>query len=185
MSPDGSQIAFVATDGGRNRLWVRPLSALTASSLPGTEDARMPFWSPDSQALGFFAAGKLLRIQATGGVPQLICEVPVATTPDWGRDGTILFAQAPDARRRGSGGVYRVPANGGTPTQLTLVQEASGESEHYWPSFLPDAVHFLYVVTTAEGPNQGRRHSLVVGSIHMPFISSDVVSLSPTSDPSK
>jgi hypothetical protein len=72
----------------------------------------MPFWSPDSQTLGFFAAGKLLRVQAAGGVPQLICEVPAATTPDWGRDGTILFAQAPDARRRGSGGIYSVPANG-------------------------------------------------------------------------
>jgi len=164
VSPDGSQIAFVATDGGRSRLWVRALSALTASSLPGTEDARMPFWSPDSQTLGFFAAGKLLRVQAAGGVPQLICEVPAATTPDWGRDGTILFAQAPDARRRGSGGIYSVPANGGTPIQLTLVQETQGESEHYWPSFLPDAVHFLYVVTTAEGPNQARRHTLVVGS---------------------
>ena len=158
-----AQIAFVATFEGRNRLWVRPLNSATARPLPGTEDARIPFWSPDGRSLGFFATGRLLRIDPAGGPPQLICAASVDTAPSWGPDDTILFAQTPDAAQQRSGGVYRVSARGGAVTQVTVVDRAKGESEHYWPSFLPDGVHFFYVATVAE-EGHDRRHVVFVGS---------------------
>ncbi len=165
LTRDGRQLAFVAAHEGRNRLWVRPLSSQDARPLDGTENARMPFWAPDGRSLGFFAAGQLLRIDPDGGPPQLICNASVDTAPTWGPDDTILFAQAPDAAQQRSGGVYRVSAAGGPVTQVTVVDPAKGESEHYWPSFLPDGVHFLYVATIADEGETRRRHTAFVGSI--------------------
>jgi eukaryotic-like serine/threonine-protein kinase len=164
LSRDGRQIAFVATYAGRNRLWVRALSSATARLLPGTEDARMPFWSPDGRSVGFFTPGKLLRVDPGGGPPQLICEAAVDTAPSWGPDDTILFAQTPDAARARSGGVYRVAAAGGPVSQVTVVDRSRGESEHYWPSFLPDGAHFFYIATIADDAPRSRHHTLFIGS---------------------
>ena len=163
VTRDGSQIAFISTYEGRNHLWVRPLRSATARPIPGTEDARIPFWSPDGKSIGFFVPGRLLRIDPGGGPPQLICAAAVDTAPSWGPDDTILFAQTPDAAQQRSGGIYRVSARGGDVTQVTVVDRAKGESEHYWPSFLPDGVHFFYVVTIAQ-EGDDRRHVVFVGS---------------------
>ena len=49
ISPDGRTLAFNATDSsGKTRIWVRPLSALTAQPLSGTEGTTRPFWSPEA-----------------------------------------------------------------------------------------------------------------------------------------
>ncbi len=163
VTRDGSQIAFISTYEGRNHLWVRPLRSPTAQPIPGTADARIPFWSPDGRSIGFFVPGRLLRVDPGGGPPQLICVAAVDTAPSWGPDDTILFAQTPDAAQRRSGGIYRVSAKGGDVTQVTVVDRSNGESEHYWPSFLPDGVHFFYVVTIAQ-EGDDRRHVVFVGS---------------------
>ena len=163
VTRDGSQIAFVSTYDGRNHLWVRPLRSPTAQPIPGTANARIPFWSPDGRSIGFFVSGRLLRIDPGGGPPQLISAAAVDTAPSWGPDDTILFAQTPDAVQQRSGGIYRVSARGGDVTQVTVVDRSKGESEHFWPSFLPDGVHFFYVVTIAQEGDE-RRHVVFIGS---------------------
>jgi serine/threonine protein kinase len=75
LSPDGRHLAFIATSGGQTMLWVRPLDALSARPLAGTENAVSPFWSPDSRVIGFFADGKLKKIEARGGAAQTLCDV--------------------------------------------------------------------------------------------------------------
>ncbi len=40
-------------------LWVRDLASGELRSLSGTEDGTMPFWSPDSRDLGFFAGNDI------------------------------------------------------------------------------------------------------------------------------
>ena len=67
MSPDGRRIAFTADVEGRRALWVRELDSLVPRVLAGTDDARFPFWSPDSRTIGFFAGGKLKKIDVAGG----------------------------------------------------------------------------------------------------------------------
>ena len=63
VSPDGRTIAFVATEhSGRTLLYVRDRGALAARALPESDDATLPFWSPDSRSIGFFAGGKLKRV---------------------------------------------------------------------------------------------------------------------------
>ena len=77
ISPDGLRLAYVAQSAeGKALLWVRSIDSLQALALPGTEDSSFPFWSPDSRMIGFFAAGKLKKIEATGGPPLTLCDAP-------------------------------------------------------------------------------------------------------------
>ena len=68
LSPDGTQLVFVATDGGGiARLWLRPLDAFYLQAADGTEGATLPFWSPDSRSVGFFRETELRRIDVGAG----------------------------------------------------------------------------------------------------------------------
>src|SRR5467141_254804 len=137
VSPDGRRIAFVSMGtNGRYLLWVRSLDTLTAQALDGTEGASSPFWSPDSRFLGFFAGGKLKKIEASGGQPITLCDAPNNRGGTWSRDGTIVFN--PGNRTA----LQKVDASGGLATAATVLGE--GEQAHMRPSFLPDGWHFLY-----------------------------------------
>ena len=139
VSPDGQRIAFVASDEfGKTRIWVRALDALSAQPLEGTEGASNPFWSPDSQSLGFFANKQLRRMDAGGGPILNLCLVEVARGASWSQDGIILFTPYVN------GGIYQVPATGGTPVRVTKIDPAGRDTSHRWPYFLPDGKHFLY-----------------------------------------
>jgi eukaryotic-like serine/threonine-protein kinase len=95
VSRDGEMLAFSATDAsGQSSLWIRPLGSAEARKMDQTEGALLPFWSPDSQFVGFWAGGKLKKIRRTGGLPEVICRVPEIAQGAWGTDGTILFAKA-------------------------------------------------------------------------------------------
>ena len=60
VSPDGKRLVFEGLEpDGQTRLWVRPLSSLTAEPVTGTEGAVSLFWSPDGRSIGFFANGNL------------------------------------------------------------------------------------------------------------------------------
>jgi len=78
LSPDGTQLAFIAQKDGKNGLWLRSLDRLDATPVPGTDDAYFPFWSPDGTAVAFFMRGKLLRTDLNGGSPTPICDAPEA-----------------------------------------------------------------------------------------------------------
>ena len=75
VSPDGRHLAFTAATGGKVQLWVRALDSTEAKALAGTQGASFPFWSPDSRFIGFFADGRLKKIEVTGGPVQTLCEV--------------------------------------------------------------------------------------------------------------
>ncbi|PYS98386.1 MAG: hypothetical protein DMF63_15995 [Acidobacteria bacterium] len=140
LSPNGETLAFVARGtSGDTSLWVRPLTAVDARQLPGTEGASFPFWSPDSRSIGFFAAGKLRKVDAVGGPTQTLADA--STDPRggaWMSDGTIVFSP------RTTAPLMRVSSTGGTVTELTKLNEAEGQNSHRWPSPLPDGKHFIY-----------------------------------------
>ena len=146
LSPNGERLAFSAVGlDGRQRLWIRPLNSTAAQALEGTDGATLPFWSPDSRSLGFFANGRLNRTEASGASPLPLCEVSSARGGSWGPDGTILFAPGT------SGPIFRIPASGGMPQRVTKLNASLGETSHRWPQFLPDGEHFLFSAGTAEG----------------------------------
>ncbi len=155
LSPDGRFLAFVATSAdGASRLWVRPLDGLSARPLAGTDDARFPFWSPDSRFIAFFAQHQLKKIQPDGGPAQLICDAPYGFGGTWNRDGDIVFA--PDAATI----LHRVAAGGGKPTPVTALDSSTQQIAHSSPSFLPDGRHFLYAVQ-----HRARGNTIEIGTL--------------------
>ena len=142
ISPNGRKLAFTVRDESRKvTLWVRALDTLTAQPLPGTEDAAMPFWSPDGRSIAFFAQGKLKKIDVEGGQPQTLCEVGQPRGGSWSRDGVILFGTL------NIGPLYRVSSSGGQAAVLTKLTQQ--QTAHRFPSFLPDGKHFFYFATGA------------------------------------
>jgi Tol biopolymer transport system component len=171
LSPDGRSLAFVGRDSaGIDFLWVRQLSELTARLLNGTEGASFPFWSPDSRHIGFFAEGKLKRIEASGGPPNSLCEAPAGRGGAWSRDGTIIFCPS-----NGTSLLYRVSASGGNPVAHTRFDSGRAEVSHRWPSFLPDSEHFIYSSRTQSGI-AGEDDAIFVGSLDTTFAPRLIVS---------
>jgi Tol biopolymer transport system component len=138
ISPDGEKIVFVATSEERPQLWLRFLNSTSARPMAGTEYASFPFWSPDSGSVGFFADGKLKRIDIDGGSVQTLAKVPVPAGGAWNRDGVIVFPMVPDSS------LFRISAFGGDPVPATQLQPQ--QTGHRFPQFLPDSRHFLYYV---------------------------------------
>jgi hypothetical protein len=116
------------------------LNQLDAQPLPGTEGAALPFWSPGSDFLGFFAGGKLRKISASGGPPIDLCEAPTGRGGTWSRDDVIIFSPNSNAP------LYRVSSGGGIPEPVTELKLDEAEWSHRWPHFLPDGRHFLFFI---------------------------------------
>lgn len=132
ISPDGQKLAFVAasSDSANPVLWLRAMDSLTPIELPSTEGANFPFWSPDSRFVGFFANGRLKKIDTLGGVAQTLSAAASPVGGTWGHDGTIVFSDRDI--------LYRVPSAGGDPVRITGQDDMSGADAAYrWPSFLP------------------------------------------------
>jgi eukaryotic-like serine/threonine-protein kinase len=150
ISPDGQRLLMrIADSSGKMTLWIRPLNSLAAQILPGTEGAQSAFWSADSRSVGFFAGGKLKRVDPAGGAAQPICESSEGRGGTWNRDGVIVFSQI------AADGLFRVSAAGGVPTLLTKPDQARQETWHRMPSFLPDGKHFLYVAGSVRREDSG------------------------------
>jgi Tol biopolymer transport system component len=150
-SPDGRHLAFVARDSktGKTWLWLRPLNSRDARRLERTEDANFPFWSPDSQTIGFFAERKLKKIAITSGAPQTICGFEGrGDGAAWGEDGMIVFAA-------GQTSLQRVSAGGGPSTPATTLDAKTGEEFHSWPQFLPGGKRLLYFGGIRDGGEGG------------------------------
>jgi Tol biopolymer transport system component len=138
-------LAITAAVNGKQQLWLRSLDALQAQPMPTTEDALLPFWSPDSRYIGFFAQGKLKKIAASGGPSQSLCEAGFAGGGTWNGHDVILFSTAPGV----NGSIKRIPAAGGDPADVTKTSAAS------YPLFLPGGRRFLYTLTSASPELRG------------------------------
>ena len=151
VSPDGSALAFSAWDSdGTVRIFIRELDEVVARPLSGTDDAQYPFWSPDSQSIGFFANGKLKKVNASGGQPLTLCDAPDGKGGSWGPDGVILFAPGPYEP------IHRVSQLGGEAAVVTNFDSDRGDDSHRHPRWLPDGQHFLYLARFPEGTQEGQ-----------------------------
>jgi DNA-binding winged helix-turn-helix (wHTH) protein/Tol biopolymer transport system component len=151
VSPDRRHLAFIAQDdaSGVAHLWVQALDEGTARVIEGTDGAAKPFWSPDSQAIGFFAAGTLRRVSVAGGPVQTLAPVVGLTVSggSWGANDVILFASFRSV-------VNAVPASGGEVTAATHLDAAAQETAHRWPQFLPDG-RFLFSIYSESADHAG------------------------------
>jgi len=156
VSPDGRHFGFIAAnENSTRRLWVRDIDSTEVTQLPDTDDADQPFWSADSRSIGFLTAttSKLKRIDVAGGPPRDVCQIPGGQTLQggtWSENGTILFATI-----GGGNPIFSVPATGGDPVPVTTLDRDHGEIAHFWPHFLPDGNHFLYLSVNAQRDRSG------------------------------
>jgi Tol biopolymer transport system component/tRNA A-37 threonylcarbamoyl transferase component Bud32 len=149
ISPDGSQFLLGVAGGNADGLHVRSLDSNEFRPLRGAETGYDAFWSPDGREVGFFANGKLRRINVTTGALATIASVTDGRGATWGPDGSILYT--PSAHSP----IHRVSANGGSATPVTTLDVSRKETGHWRPSFLPDGKRFLFMALSAEPDNSG------------------------------
>ena len=143
LSPDGRRLAYVARSSGHHQLYVRNLDAFDAKLLPGTEGAQYPFFSPDGEAIAFFAGGKLKRVSIVSGSPAIVCDVPAITRGgSWSSQGFIVV---PDP---GGTGLMKVPESGGVPERVAINNADIEKLYLAWPHFLPDGRRLLVSIGT-------------------------------------
>jgi hypothetical protein len=146
LSPDGSRLVLGSAMGGQLQLVLRSLNSSEIQPLSGTQQARSPFWSPDSRSIGFYAGGKLKTISAGGGPAQALCDASLlGFGGTWGSGGVILFSG-------NSGPLLRVDASGGACTPV--MKGEAGENDQF-PVFLPDGNHFFYTAKGGDESNRG------------------------------
>lgn len=143
ISVDGSHIAYTVQDElGQVKIYLREMDAIASRPVPGTANARAPFFSPDGRWLGFLADEMVQKVALTGGAPQKICHVGelVSFDASWAPDGeTIVFAT--------DDGLWRVSASGGSPEQLTKPDSERGEVGHHSPRVTSDGRGVLFTVS--------------------------------------
>jgi Tol biopolymer transport system component len=160
LSPDGRILVLVAysDQANKNMIWTQEVGSRQVTAVPGTEDASHPFWSPDSRSVGFFAQGRLKKVDVFSGTSaQVLCDAPHGRGGAWNRDGVILFS--PEVFT----GLQRVSSAGGAPIEVTKPDPSRFESSHRWPEFLPDQRHFLY--TAANFSGRFEKNMIYVGAL--------------------
>jgi serine/threonine-protein kinase len=151
ISPSGRLVAYSAGLG----LWTHSLDELEARPVAGAEtEGRSPFFSPDGQWLGYYAAGELRRAPVTGGTPVKIATAVNPWGATWDTDGRVYYGQGPD-------GVWRVPATGGTAERIIAVNP--GEQAQS-PQLLPDGEWLLFTLLPS-GIGSWNRANIVVQSL--------------------
>src|SRR5882762_1064253 len=136
LSSDGKQLVFVATQGGTQQLYLRAMDNLEARSIPNTEGAVNPFFSPDGQWVGFFAAGKLKKVSVSGGAALTLGDAADPRGANWSIQGMIAFAPTNVSI------LQQVPDGGGAPQPLTRFEKE--DRSHRWPEFLPGGKAVLF-----------------------------------------
>src|SRR6185295_10021013 len=133
----------------------RSLDGNESRALPGTENASNPFWSPDGRSIGFFADGKVKRIDVDGGRPLVVADAANGRGGTWNSDGVILFSPGV------SNPIMRVSNRGGPAERATEPNTGGSGPDHRWPQFLPDGKRFLFSSTLGAPGTRG----IFIGSL--------------------
>jgi len=173
ISPDGSRLVYVGKGPEGTQLWLRPRNQLHAVPIPGTDRATIPFFSPDGNRVGYVLDGNTaMKIVTFSGAPPItIADSGLgADGASWSDDGFVYYD---GLTAGGTTGLMRVAATGGRREQVTTVDTAKGEVDHYWPVALPGGRGVLFTVQRRNSREASdvevldlksrKRHSLIQG----------------------
>lgn len=169
LSPDGSMLAFAG-----KQLYVRRVTDHESTPLPGTADARSPFFSPDGQWIAFFTSTQLKKIRVAGGEVVTLCNEETARGGTWSPDGTIIYATI-------HGGLWSVSEKGGASSTLTRLDRDERETTHRWPQSVADGRMVLFTANAGtewfedshavlQDLRSGRRYVLHRGGYHYRYL---------------
>jgi len=144
ISRDGQRMAFAAENDGIRRVYLREMQSVQPKAIPGTEDGIAPFFSPDSQRIGFFANQRLKAVSLAGGTPVVLADYIDARGATWMPDDTIIFSPGTDT------GLWQVPATGGAMRVVAEPDSARGERSYRWPEALPGGDAVVFTLATSE-----------------------------------
>jgi serine/threonine protein kinase len=159
LSPTGEHIAYNGRVYNQVDAYVRSLDSLESRAAAPARESAWFFFSPDGEWLGLMNGDRLSKVPVHGGLPS-----PLANLKDlqvyglsWGPNDDILIGTM--------NGLYRLPAAGGQPEQLSQLDEAAGEVSHLLPSHLPDGEKALVTIFRAEDRPQIAVVDLANGSL--------------------
>jgi serine/threonine-protein kinase len=158
IAPDASRIVYAARDGESSLLYEYPLDGGEIRPIAGTQGARSPFFSPDSESIGFVAGGRIQTLPRGGSVAREVGPADGRSGIVWMPSGTLLS--------RVSDGITRYELTG---EAVRLLSPGTGIGRYSWPVLLPGEEH-LIVATQAVGetnlddPSEIRIVSLADGS---------------------
>jgi serine/threonine protein kinase len=152
LAPNGHTIALIGyrESSRKNMIWIYELGSPDANALPETEGASYPFWSADGRSIGFFADGKLKKLEVAGGPVQTLADAPSGRGGAWNQDGVIIFAPSGQSGL----GLFRISSSGGAAIQISPPDRGVQEDSHRWPVFLPDGKHYLYLAANVSGKSE-------------------------------
>jgi Tol biopolymer transport system component/predicted Ser/Thr protein kinase len=162
ISPDGKYLAYAASRGPTQQIFLRAFDQSEARPIPSTEGGEGPFFSPDGQWLGFIGSRySIKKIPLSGGAALTLLNGPVIVGTSWGSHGTIVFSPGE--------GLQEIPDSGGSPKAITQLEK--GEAAQLWPEYLPGGTAVLFTSPTssdrhivAYSMKTGERRELVQGA---------------------
>ena len=139
ITSDGQVIAYVSgRTASTSQLYLRTLGDFVARPVADSVGAQYPFFSPDGRGIAFFAGGKLRRASVAGGAAIDLAPSATPWGGTWDTEGRIVYTTG-----LGSG-LWRVPADGGSPEQLTKPDGAAAGYAHVFPERLPGTGDILF-----------------------------------------
>jgi Tol biopolymer transport system component len=184
ISPDQTQVVFVATTDGVARLWHRALDGDVATALAGTDGARFPAWKQTGGVVSFFADEKLKQIALTDGAIRPLADAPSPWGATWLDDGSLVFAPAatgPLQRLRNgvqSGATMLGPGDRAHvfPSGRVKAARTSAGRLRAAPTVAAGGSDFLYVAVRDDGQrvvrlvSNGQAHDVTTTSGHAQLI---------------
>jgi serine/threonine protein kinase len=157
ISPDGTRLVYAAN----NQLFLRAMGEWEARPIAGTPGGQAiaePFFSPDSQWVGFYGRedSALKKVAVTGGAPVLICKTDSISGATWVGD-QIWFARLRDK------GIMRVSENGGEAEEIVPRKNPSEAMQR--PQLLSGGRSLLFTVATGVGNDRWENAQIVVQSL--------------------
>ena len=123
FSPDGRKVAFASNRSGHQEIWAADSDGSNPVQLTfvAGPNVASPRWSPDGRRIAFESSKEALKniyVMDSDGksLRRLTTDVFQNVRPSWSRDGQRIYF---GSTRSGSWQIWKAPAEGGPPTQVT------------------------------------------------------------------